>query len=441
MSIPVYRSINMINTRDIVLNILMDIETNKTFSNQAISKALSKNQFEDKRDRAFITRLAEGVMEQLITLDYIINQFSKTKVNKCKPMIRCLLRMGAYQILYMDSVPASAACNECVKLAKSHGFGSLSGFVNGVLRNIARNKDNIPDPSGDKSSPEYLSVKYSMPQWLCSKLKQDYPDKYMQILVGCFNDRPTSIRVNTTKITRDELKSMLEEADITVLYGSYSDKALLISDYDFIKKVPGYRKGYFTVQDESSMCAIKAADIKPGDTVIDVCAAPGGKTTCAAEYLNGQGKIYSMDISEDKLELIEENVARLGFDNVDISCHDATELIPGMKADVVIADVPCSGLGIIGRKNDIKYRLEEQQLKELVELQQRILNTVKDYVKAGGTMLYSTCTINPDENHNNISFFLEANKEYELIEEKTFLQGVDTCDGFYYAVLKKRQGA
>jgi len=427
----------MINSRDIVLNILMDIEVNKTFSNQAITKALSKNQFEDKRDRAFITRLAEGVMEQLITLDYIINQFSKTKVNKCKPMIRCLLRMGAYQILYMDGVPDSAACNESVKLAKSHGFGSLSGFVNGVLRAIARGKDNVKEPVGDKNSIEYLSIKYSMPQWLCKKLKSDYPDKYVKILDGCFVDRPTSIRVNTTKISRDELKEMISAEGITVEYGSYDEKALLISEYDFIKKVPGYKKGYFTVQDESSMEAVRNAMIKPGNTVIDVCAAPGGKTTCAAEYMDGKGKLYSMDISEDKLELIEENVTRLGFDNVEIRCQDATEYLSNMKADVVIADLPCSGLGIIGRKNDIKYRLEEGQLKELVGLQRRILSNVNRYVKQGGTMLYSTCTINPEENQDNVRWFLEEYRDFELIKDRLFLQGIDSCDGFYYAILKK----
>lgn len=428
----------MINSRDIVLNILMDIEVNRTFSNQAIAKALSKNQFEDKRDRAFITRLSEGVMEQLITLDYIINQFSKTKVNKCKPMIRCLLRMGAYQILYMDGVPDSAACNESVKLAKSHGFGSLSGFVNGVLRAIARGKDSIKEPSGHKSSVEYLSIKYSMPQWLCRKLKKDYPKDYIKILEGCFVDRPTAIRVNTTKISREELKELIEAEGITVECGIYDEKALLISDYDFIKKVPGYKKGYFTVQDESSMEAVREAMIKPGDTVIDVCAAPGGKTTCAAEYMSGQGKLYSMDISEDKLLLIEDNVSRLGFDNVYISCQDATMAIPDMKADVVIADLPCSGLGIIGRKNDIKYRLEEAQLKDLSELQRNILNNVCQYVKQEGTMLYSTCTINPEENQDNVSWFLSEHKEFELIKDKLFLQGIDSCDGFYYAILKKR---
>lgn len=426
------------DSRDIVLSVLMDVETKHTFSNIALANALSKNQFEDKRDRAFITRLAEGVIEQKLTLDYIINQFSKTKVNKCKPLIRCLLRMGTYQILYMDSVPDSAACNECVKLAKKHGFGSLSGFVNGVLRNISRNVDNIKEPEGDINDPEYLSIKYSMPVWLCQKIKKDYPTCFNKIIEGCFWDRETSIRVNTTRISRDELKAMISDAGVTVEYGQYDDKALLISDYDFIKKVPGYRQGLFTVQDESSMCAIRAAGISEHQTIIDVCAAPGGKTTCAGEYLGDTGKIYSMDISKDKLELIQDNVDRLGLTNVEVSCHDATEKISDMKADVVIADLPCSGLGIIGRKNDIKYRITEEQLQELVSLQRSILNVVWEYVVPGGTLLYSTCTINPDENQSNVKWFLEKHEDFHLVEERTFLQGIDYCDGFYFAVLKRR---
>lgn len=425
------------NSRDVVLDILMDVETKNTFSNIAISKALSKNQFEDKRERAFVTRLAEGVMERRITLDYVINKFSKTKTDKCKPLIACLLRMGAYQILYMDNVPDSAACNEAVKLAKNHGFGSLSGFVNGVLRGISRNGRDILESQMPKDISEYISVKYSIPVWLCKKLIKDYPDSYKDILGGCFSDRKTTIRVNTTKTTKAELTDMLKEAGIAVENGHYDDKALLISDYDFIKKIPGYKQGLFSVQDESSMCAIRAASIKQGDTLIDVCAAPGGKTTCAAEYLMGDGRIYSMDISEEKLELIEENVKRLGFDNVDISCHDATEPIDGMRADVVIADLPCSGLGILGRKNDIKYRLNEEQLDELVLLQRRILNVVANYVKSDGTLLFSTCTINPDENQANVRWFLGEHRDFSLKEERLFLQGMDNCDGFYYAVMKR----
>lgn len=430
------------DSRDIVLSILLDIETKNTFSNIALSKALSKNQFEDKAIRAFTTRLAEGVVEKKITLDYVINQFSKTKINKCKPLIRCLLRMGTYQILYMDGVPDSAACNEAVKLAKKHGFSSLSGFVNGVLRNISRNKDNIPEPQGDKTSTQYLSIKYSIPMWLCEKIKVDYPEKYIKILEGSFWDRDTSIRVNTNKISRDELKKLIEEAGIEVSYGYYDDKALLLSNYDFIKKIPGYRQGYFSVQDESSMCAIRAAGIKKGDVVMDVCAAPGGKTTCAAEYLMGEGKVYSMDISVDKLELIEENAKRLGLDNIKITAHDATIPLTDADidvkiADVVIADLPCSGLGIIGRKNDIKYRVSPEQINELVELQRKILDVVNAYVAPGGVLVYSTCTINPQENQNNLKWFLDRHKDFSLLEERLFLQGIDNCDGFYYAVMKK----
>ncbi len=430
------------DSRDIVLSILLDIETKNTFSNIALSKALSKNQFEDKAIRAFTTRLAEGVVEKKITLDYVINQFSKTKINKCKPLIRCLLRMGTYQILYMDGVPDSAACNEAVKLAKKHGFSSLSGFVNGVLRNISRNKDNIPEPQGDKTSTQYLSIKYSIPMWLCEKIKEDYPEKYIKILEGSFWDRDTSIRVNTNKISRDELKKLIEEAGIEVSYGYYDDKALLLSNYDFIKKIPGYRQGYFSVQDESSMCAIRATGIKKGDVVMDVCAAPGGKTTCAAEYLMGEGKVYSMDISVDKLELIEENAKRLGLDNIKITAHDATIPLTDADidvkiADVVIADLPCSGLGIIGRKNDIKYRVSPEQINELVELQRKILDVVNAYVAPGGVLVYSTCTINPQENQNNLKWFLDRHKDFSLLEERLFLQGIDNCDGFYYAVMKK----
>ncbi len=425
-----------INSRDIVLNILMDIENNKTFSNIAIGKALRQVQFENKQDRAFITRLAEGVVEYKIRLDYCINQFSKTKINKCKPLIRSLLRMGAYQILFMDSVPDSAACNECVALAKKHGFVSLAGFVNGVLRNLARKKDDIEYPSVTKEPIKAMSIKYSTSEWLVEKLINDYKDDASKILEASFKDRPTSIRVNTTKISKSELKKLISNQGIKVEDGLYSDKALLISDYDFIKKVPGYKQGYFTVQDESSICAVTASHVKEGDTVLDLCAAPGGKTTAACEYLNNTGRVFSMDISVDKLSLIEENVERLGFTNVDISAHDATEPLD-MVADVVISDVPCSGLGIIGRKNDIKYNLTKEGIDELISIQRRIMEAAANYVKTGGCLLYSTCTINPNENTDNVKWFLDKHKDFKLETERLFVQGVDNCDGFYYAIIRR----
>lgn len=425
------------DAREVVLDVLMDIEQNSTFSNLALQKALKKNQFEDKKLRAFVTRMCEGITESKITIDYIINQYSKTKVNKCKPLIRSVLRMGCYQLLFMDGVPEHAAVSESVKLARKHGFSSLSGFVNGVLRSIERNKDHISYPDERKDKIAYASVYYSMPEWLVKKLYKDYPEHAQDILKGCFEERMTTIRVNTCKVDKESLKKELLAADIEVADGLYDEAALRINHYDFIRRVPGYKKGYFTVQDESSMCAIRAAGIKPGDTVMDICAAPGGKTTAAAEYLQGKGIVYSMDISEDKLSLIEENVERLGFSNVNISAHDATTPFSIEKADVVIADVPCSGLGIIGRKNDIKYRLTEEGLDELVCLQRSILENVSEYVGKGGTLLYSTCTINPKENEENVQWFLNQYKDYSLDSSRLFLPGVDACDGFFYAVLKR----
>ena len=433
----------MTNARDIVLSILLDIEGNNTFSNIAITKALKKHQFEAKKDRAFITRLAQGITESKIKLDYIINSFSKTPSEKCKPLIRALLRMGVYQIMYMDAVPDSAVCNEAVKLAKKHNFGNLAGFVNGVLRAVARNKDNIAMP-GKENMSEYLSVNYSMPEWLCKKIMEDYGEKGEKIIAASFDERKTALRVNTLKITREKLKEYIKDEgsviDIIMEDGIYDENALLVSGYDFIRSMPRYRQGLFFIQDESSMCAIKAAGIKPYQTVVDVCAAPGGKTLNAACYMEGKGKIYARDISDEKLTLIEENVERLDIrDIICIEKWDAKKVDEKLvrKADVVIADLPCSGLGIMGRKNDIKYRIKQEQLDELVALQRDILSSVKQYVKKGGVLLYSTCTINPQENKKNTKWFLENNSEFKLCTERQLLQGVDKCDGFYYAVLQR----
>ncbi len=443
----------MTNARDIVLSILLDIEGNNTFSNIAITKALKKHQFEAKKDRAFITRLAQGITETKIKLDYIIDGFSKTPSEKCKPLIRALLRMGVYQIMYMDAVPDSAVCNEAVKLAKKHNFGSLGGFVNGVLRAVARNKDNIAMPDKENIS-EYLSVNYSMPEWLCKKIMEDYGEKGEKIIAASFDERKTALRVNTLKITREKLKEYIKEEnrkrrnnseagsviDIVMEDGIYDENAILVSGYDFIRNMPGYRQGLFFIQDESSMCAIKAAGIKPYQTVVDVCAAPGGKTLNAACYMEGKGKIHSRDISDEKLILVEENVERLGIqDIVSIEKWDAKRVDEKLarKADVVIADLPCSGLGIMGRKNDIKYRIKQEQLDELIRLQRDILSSVKQYVKKGGVLLYSTCTINPQENKENTKWFLENDSEFKLCTERQLLQGVDKCDGFYYAVLQR----
>lgn len=432
------------DAREVALTVLMDIETNQTFSNLALGNALRKNQFTDKTERAFLTRLVEGVVECRIRLDYVIDRFSKTKVRKCKPMIACLLRMGCYQILFMDGVPDSAACNESVKLAKKHGFAGLSGFVNGVLRTIAREKERISYPDTGKNPVQAYSVLTSTPEWLVEKLIKDYGyEKAQRILQASFDERKISVRLNRACIeaggdTVEGYREKLKTSGICVEAGAYYEGAWLLSKYDFVHKIPGYKKGYFTVQDESSMCAVAAAGIQADDFVMDLCAAPGGKTTAAATYAKN-GRVLSMDIAQEKLARVEENIEREHLENVEIVCQDATEYLEKYegKADVVIADLPCSGLGIMGRKNDIKYRVQPSQIEALVELQHTILQNACRYVKPGGTLLYSTCTITPEENNCQTARFLQEHKDYKKVEERQFLQGVDVCDGFYYAVLKR----
>ncbi len=432
------------DAREVALTVLMDIETNQTFSNLALGNALRKNQFTDKTERAFLTRLVEGVVECRIRLDYVIDRFSKMKVRKCKPMIACLLRMGCYQILFMDGVPDSAACNESVKLAKKHGFAGLSGFVNGVLRTIAREKERISYPDTGKNSVQAYSVLTSTPEWLVEKLIEDYGyEKAQRILQASFDERKISVRLNRACIeaggdTVEGYREKLKTSGICVESGAYYEGAWLLSKYDFVHKIPGYKKGYFTVQDESSMCAVAAAGIQVDDFVMDLCAAPGGKTTAAAAYAKN-GRVLSMDIAQEKLARVEENIEREHLENVEIVCQDATEYLEEYegKADVVIADLPCSGLGIMGRKNDIKYRVQPSQIEALVELQHTILQNACRYVKPGGTLLYSTCTITPEENNCQTARFLQEHKDYKKVEERQFLQGVDVCDGFYYAVLKR----
>lgn len=442
------------NTREVVLAALLDIEKNKTFSNTALGTALRANQFMSKQDRAYITRMVEGVTEQRIRLDYMINQFSKTRVNKCKPLIRCVLRMGTYELFYMDSVPDSAACNLSVKLAVDHGFGNLRGFVNGVLRNIARNKENIKYPDKNTDRDRYYSVMYSVPEEIVEILTAEYDDLTVEKILGSsYVDRPTSIRVNTDIVSVDAFEEKLKNSGIEAERGKLSPTSLLIKGYDYVRRIPGFADGEFVVQDQSSCLAVLAAGIQKGDLVVDVCAAPGGKTMYAAGLAGEGGRVISRDLTEYKTALIEENVDRLGLDNITVEVHDARIQDAALlgKADVVIADLPCSGLGIMGRKNDIKYNVTRDNIKELAQLQREILDVVCGYVKPGGTLIYSTCTINSMENQKNAEWFLEKHDFDRCSIDDivpghggengyvTLLQGIDECDGFFISKFVRRK--
>ena len=399
-----------VNLRAVVLDILMEINEKGEFSHLLINNALTKYQYLDKNKRAFISRLSLGTIENRIEIDYIIDQFSKTPVRKMKPLIRNICEMSVYQIMYMDNIPDSAVCNEAVKLATRRGFAGLKGFVNGVLRNIARNKDNITYPDRNKDIEQYLSVKYSMPLWIVKMWHSQLGiDKTEEILAGFKQEKKTYVRCNTAKAPVEEIKKILSQENVSVADVEGIPYALAIKDYAYIAGLKSFRDGLYQIQDISSMAAGYMTGFKAGDTVIDVCAAPGGKSVNAAISVGADGKVYSRDVSDYKAGLIEENVSRLGLDNIEVQVKDALVMDESMreKADVVIADLPCSGLGVMGRKPDIRYNITEDKLVSLKELQQSILSVVQAYVKQGGIMMYSTCTINSEENEANADWLCE----------------------------------
>lgn len=446
------------NPREEVLLLLMDIDRKKVMSSQGLSNLLLRHQFDSKQDRAFMTRLLEGTLEQQIYLDYVLNQFSSKKMNKQKPLIRCLLRMSLYQILFMEQVPESAACNEAVKLAKKKGFHSLSGFVNGLLRNIVRKKEEITLPDETKSPYEYLSVRYSIPQWILEKWRESYDyDTVKKMAAGSIRNPETCVRVNLSRTTTEEVTKRLEEEEVKITKGAYLPYILKIKGYDSLSRLSVFREGMICVQDESSAMVGQIADPGKDDFVVDVCSAPGGKSLHVADRIlakKGQGKVLSRDVSDYKTELIEDNIERCGFSNMETEVFDGTELDKNLieKADLVLVDVPCSGLGILARKNDIKYNTSAERIEELIPLQRTILKNASSYVKPGGIMIFSTCTVTEEENDGNRSWILE-NLPFEAVDfseqvpeplkeeaRKGYLQllpGVHETDGFYIAKFRR----
>lgn len=445
-----------VNAREIILSVLMETTMQKGYSHIVIRNVLQKYQFLDKKDRAFINRVSEGTVENLIQIDFIINQFSSVPVTKMKPVIRNILRLSVYQLKFMDHVPASAICNEAVKLAQMKGFSNLKSFVNGVLRNIARNLETVHYPDESVDEVMFLSVMYSMPEWIIQHWLKSYPYMTVKAMLESFQTKKeTSIHVNTNKISTDDLITLLEADQITAKKSKYLPYALKITDYDYLNSVQSFQKGYFYVQDVSSMLVAEIASPQKGAYCIDVCAAPGGKSMHLAQILKEDGHIEARDISEYKVNMIKENVERMGLNNISIEIQDALSLDENSlnKADVLIADLPCSGLGVIGKKSDIKYNLNPDKLKELVKLQREILSVVHKYVKTGGVLVYSTCTINEDENLGNVKWLLE-NFPFELesidpfidneLQSETtkegylqLLPGTHDTDGFFMARLRK----
>ncbi len=395
------------NLRLIILEALLLSEKEGEAAGNIIKQVLDKYDHLDRQERSFLKRVLEGTVERRIELDYIIDLKSRVKAEKMKPVIRQIMRMSVYQLKYMDSIPPSAVCNEAVKLAEKKGFSGLKGFVNGVLRTIAGDIDRITYP--DVRTPYGMSIRYSCPKWLVRLFADEQGEENARaILEDSLKKRDLCIRINLSKTDREGLVKSLREEGIGCV-DTYLPYALILENVDSLGRLKTFRDGLFTVQDLGSMLVTEAAGIKEKDTVFDVCAAPGGKSMHALDKLNGTGSLYSFDVSESKLQRIRENAGRLGFSDINIIKADSAEFheeYEGM-ADVLIADLPCSGLGVMGRKNDIKYNINPDKLDSLVKLQRDILKNVSRYVKKGGTLIFSTCTIHKAENEDNFTWITD----------------------------------
>lgn len=429
-----------VSTREIILDILLAVTRDGEYSHLALSGTLNKYQYLEKQERAFITKVTEGTLEQMIKIDYIINSFSNIRVSKMKPVIRCILRSAVYQICFLDGVPDSAACNEAVNLAGKRGFRNLKGFVNGVLRNIARKKEQIVYPDERKQPQEAVSVQYSLPLWLVEQWEKEYGmDKTKAMAKTLLEEKPTAVRINLNQITKEELIKQLKSEGVDVTESKELPYALFLSGYDYLNKLSGFQEGCFYVQDISSMKVAETAEPKEGDVVLDVCGAPGGKSIHIAQMLRGTGQVITRDLTPSKVAKIEENIARCRVENMRAECADAKVPDESLreKADIVIADLPCSGLGVIGRKKDIKYKMTPEKEQELVALQREILSVVPAYVKSGGTLVYSTCTIHKAENEENVQWLLENHRELHLESMQQIFPDETGNDGFFIAKLRK----
>lgn len=435
------------NLRAIALDWIQEILEKGNLSHLVIRRGLEAYPDLDKRDRAFVTRLTEGTVERQIQLDYVIGQYASVKLNKMKPLIRSLLRMSVYQLLYMDSVPDSAVCNEAVKLAAKRGFSGLKGFVNGTLRHIAADKDKLSYPPSNTA--EGLSIRYSMPLWIVEAWTDRYGfSQTEEMLQAVLKERPLMVHV-THKDGKDsrQVKASLEEQNIIVKEHPYLADAWMLESVDRLEKLEAFQKGWIQPQDISSQLSShvafqalnqlaahsrKTENQTEAFQVLDVCGAPGGKSLYVADMARTYqipAQILSRDLTKEKVAMIEENKNRLELTNMKCQVYNA--LIPEKErkgqVDVLIADLPCSGLGIMGRKNDIKYHVTPESQKELVQLQRNILDIVSQYVKPGGYLIYSTCTINPDENEEN----------YQYLCRKTDFTAVDLTDWMPQAVAEQ----
>lgn len=422
--------------RKTAYTVLLKTEKEQAYSNLELNRQI---QLLKPDNPPFVRELVYGVLENKIYLDHILSSLIPKGLRGIKKQVLTLLRMGLYQIIFMDSVPSYAAASETVKLAKKLTPGR-DGFINGVLRGYEKKKETIVLPDRSRNLIEYLSVRYSYTEWIVKLWLSIFGEEKTERLLAAGNERPDiSVRVNFLKTDRKSLASALEKQGFQTKESSESSRVLLVKGSGLLDTVQ-YREGYFSMQDTASVLAAEALCAKPGETVLDICAAPGGKSLALAEIMENTGLIRSFDIYRHKLSLLEREAERLGISIVETEENDGCAIRSDLSetADCVLVDGPCSGLGVIRRKPEIKYKEISDDGASLAEKQLRILTVSSRYVKPGGILQYSTCTVNRLENEDVVRHFLENHREFVKVFERQLLPDTDAADGFYICRMEKR---
>lgn len=439
-------------SRQIALQALLRVENDTSYSNITLDTMISKSGL-SKRDIALATNIFYGVIEKKLLIDYNLSLFSNYPINKLDKTILMILRMGIYQIFFMDKIPNSASVNESVKLCKENNLYSASSYINGTLRAITRSNE-LKYPNKQKSKNKYLSIKYSCPEQIIKLWRTSYGEKNtIEILSSLDGRPPLTTRVNTTKISVEDLKKSFERNGVTVKNSTIVENALLLENTGSVENLKEYKSGFFHIQDIASQICCEILKPQENNIVIDTCSAPGGKTFTLAELMNNKGKIIAGDLYQSRLNLVNSGAKRLSLDIISTKDFDATKTNDLPMADRILCDVPCSGLGIIRRKPELRYK-NELGLDTLPDLQYLILCNCSRFVKKGGLIVYSTCTLNPKENNLNARRFLREHNDFEPFEiklpknikrgfdenpnELTLFPHINNTDGFFISIFKKR---
>ena len=400
--------------RRVALETLLDVSRSDAYASLALDKRLAQANL-PRRDRAFVTQLVYGTLENRMTLDWRIDQFLEGE-KEIEQTVREILRMGAYQLFYLDRVPDMAAVDESVSLTRAMGLEALTGLVNGVLRNMIRGKNDVVWPKPQEDAVKYLSVMFSAPETLCRMLAEAYGEHdAMEILRYRPKDRSVTVRVNYLRCDDARLRSLFADDELDFEPGALEGVYKVHGAGD-MTRMRAFQNGLFTIQGESSVLAARMVGAKPGQTVLDACAAPGGKTAVLSEMMNDTGRVYAWDTHAHRVELIRGTANRLKLENVRPAVKDAS--VPredmAMTLDAALIDAPCSGTGVMTEKPDVKYRVTAEGVQSLCFTQAAILDAVAPMVKVGGTLVYSTCSILPQENEEQIKLFLARHPEYEV---------------------------